>query len=195
MDEVSEKEITKDTGELIAKIEAVLFVHGEPITIERLSGLLEAEPSEIKKALKEYQEKCRTEMRGVALVEDGQRAQLVTNPLASKAVADLVRSELSEELTPAALETLSIIAYLGPTPRQRIDYLRGVNSTFTLRNLLVRGLIERIADPGKSGAPLYRLAFDTMNHLGISRLEDLPNYAEIQKSLNASTGADAPAEQ
>lgn len=173
-------------GNLSAKIEAILFVHGEPISLERLAEVVQAEVEEVKQALAVYAERARAEGRGVALINDGRRAQLVTSPVAARAVADLVKSELAEELTPAALETLSIVAYLGPVARHRIDYLRGVNSTFTLRNLMVRGLVERVPDPERGNVQMYQLAFNTLSHLGASRLEDLPNYAEIQASLVAS---------
>ncbi len=74
---------------------------------------------------------------------------------------------------------MTIVLYRGPIARSQIDYIRGVNSTFTLRNLLIRGLIERIPNPKDSRGFLYRPTFDLMNHLGITRIENLPEYAKV----------------
>ena len=81
------------------------------------------------------------------------RSSLRRNQNGTASWKSFVKEELTEDLTPASLETLSIVAYLGPISRVRIEYLRGVNSSVILRSLMIRGLIERFADPEHPGPP------------------------------------------
>lgn len=182
MPEFNEQEIKS----LAARIEALLFVHGEPMTLEKISTLIQVEPEVVSAAIQYLGERLSQEGAGLNLVGDGKKFQLVTAAFAKEAVGSLVKTELVAELTPAALETLAIIAYLGPVPRHKIDYLRGVNTSFMLRNLLVRGLIERESDPDKPGFAKYRLSFESLRHLGLARLEDMPRYLEIKSALESS---------
>ncbi len=85
-------------------------------------------------------------------------------------------------MTPSALETLSIIIYRGPITKKEIDYIRGVNSGFILRNLLIRGLIEK--DESKEGRGVqYKPTLDLLSLLGISNLSELPEYDAVKKEI------------
>ena len=101
----------------------------------------------------------------------------------------IVNSEFDSELSKASLETLSIIIYKGATSRAEIDYIRGVNSSFILRNLLVRGLIEREAKRGEDKSYVYKPSLNLLEHLGVMSLEELPEYssmsAKLKEFLNA----------
>ena len=88
-------------------------------------------------------------------------------------------------MTSAALETISIIAYAGPISRADIEYIRGVNSSFTIRNLLLRGLVERTIDPKRSNAYVYTASFDLIKRLGLSKVEELPDYAKYKQTVLA----------
>ena len=94
-----------------------------------------------------------------------------------------MKDELKGDLSPASLETLAIIAYFGPVPRSRIDFLRGVNSSFTLRNLLIRGLVDRAPNPSRPNQFLYAASFETLRHLGVSSREELPEFSAIHEKL------------
>ena len=94
-----------------------------------------------------------------------------------------MKEEISEDLTPASLEALSIIAYLGPISRARLEYLRGVNSIVILRSLMIRGLVERFPDPAHPASFMYRGTFDLMKHLGIKEKEGVPDYEKFQELL------------
>jgi segregation and condensation protein B len=111
------------------------------------------------------------------------KVQLVTKPEHHELVSQFLKEEMTEELTPASLETLAIIAYMGPVPRAKIDYLRGVNSLFTLRSLRLRGLIERISDPENSNGFLYQASFDLLKHLGVPKEAQLPEYEKFHALL------------
>jgi len=96
---------------------------------------------------------------------------------------NFIKEEFKENLSPASLETLSIIVYLGPLSRAEIDYYRGVNSSFILRSLLIRGLIERYSDPKRANVYLYVSSFDLLKYLGVSKKEDLPDYGKFKEMM------------
>ncbi len=110
------------------------------------------------------------------LIRHGQQLQLATKPNFKGLLEKVVKAELHEALTPAGLETLSIITYGGPILRSEIDYIRGVNSSFILRALLLRGLINRNPDPRRGNAYLYGPSFDFLKHLGGASVTELPDY-------------------
>ena len=82
------------------------------------------------------------------------------------------------------METLSIILYQGPISRSDIDYIRGVNSQFILRNLLIRGLIERIDNPNDARSFLYKVSINLLANLGINKIEELPEYEQVKKDID-----------
>jgi segregation and condensation protein B len=110
---------------------------------------------------------------------------LGTAPEASALIEQLTREELSKDLGKAGLETLSIIVYKSPITRADLDYIRGVNSSFILRNLQIRGLVEKITNPADARSFLYRPTFELLQHLGVTRVEDLPEYGTLVDQLTA----------
>lgn len=165
-----------DTKNLEAQIEAILFVHGEPVPIKKLVSLTKKSEKQISEALQGIKENLRGEGRGLDLVVGKDEAQLVTAPELSEIVEKLVKEELDTKLTPAALETLTIIAYLGPCTRALVEYIRGVNCAFMLRSLMIRGLVERKSDSQKTGGYVYQVTFDFLKHMGVASVEELPEY-------------------
>jgi segregation and condensation protein B len=165
-------------NKLIAKLEALLFSYGEPMGISLMAKMLKVKEEEISTTLELLKEKLADSERGLTLVKTGNSFALATKPELKEVVAAIVTDELKEELTPAALETLSLVAYLGPIARTDLDYIRGVNSSFSLRALSLRGLVER--DTTK-GIPHYHLTADSLSHLNLSKPEDLPNYEEFRQ--------------
>ena len=105
---------------------------------------------------------------------------MATLPEFAPLVEKLTKGEMREELTPATQETLAIIAYAGPIGRNEIEYIRGVNSSFTLRNLLIRGLIDRAPDPNRANAYLYALSIDVLKYLNIQKTEELPEFKKYK---------------
>lgn len=169
--------------ELKSKIEVALFVHGEPMDYKKLSKVVSASESQVKEALEELGADLSD--RGLDVVIGKDEVQLVTSPELSDVAEKLTKEELDTKLTPAALETLSVIAYIGPCSRALIEYIRGVNSAFMLRNLMIRGLVERESEPGKTGSYVYKVSFDFLRHMGVSSVEELPEY-EKYKDLAAT---------
>jgi len=175
---------------LEAVLEALLFIHGEPIDIKKILSTLkkqenyaQLEEGEIKTSLDILSENLKAENRGFSLIFSDTKIQLTTKPEFGGIFESFIKDELKEELTPAALETLAIIAYGGPISRNVIDYVRGVNSTFILRALLIRGLIERKSDPKRQNAYIYSVSFDFLKHTGLERNQNLPEYEKYRNVI------------
>ncbi len=176
----------------LAELEALLFIHGEPLPKKKAEKILELEKENLDTLILELEKRLAAEGRGLTLVHDNEKIQLATKPQFAKLIEGFVKEEMSEDLTPATLEVLSIIAYLGPVSRAQIDYRRGVNSSFTLRNLMLRGLIERLSDPERTNSFLYQPTFEFFRHLGVSGKEGLPDFEKFRTSLSVSEPLESP---
>ena len=170
---------------LETKLEAVLFFKGEPVSRKKLAEILKVGQLEINEAIENLKQNL--EGRGVVLMEKENDLMLGTAPELSKLVEDLQKEELNKELSRASLETLSIALYKGGASRSEIDYIRGVNSSFTLRALSVRGLVEKIVDPKDSRRYIYKPSFELLSFLGIKNVEELPEYKEVEAQLSKTS--------
>jgi len=162
-------------------IESILFISGEPMTFQKLSKLTGKKVPEIENIIFELSLDCKK--RGIRIVREKDRVQFVSAPENSEYVEKFIKSELREDLSKASLETLAIVAYRGPVTRVGIDWIRGVNSSFILRNLMVRGLLERISNPKDSRSYLYKISLDFLKSLGLEKIEDLPSYDSMKNEL------------
>ncbi|HEY4499841.1 MAG TPA: SMC-Scp complex subunit ScpB [Candidatus Paceibacterota bacterium] len=168
--------MSKSTTSILAALEALLFIYGEPITVKKLAALLKKEEKLVTESLQEFETQLTQDNRGLSLFHHDGKIQLVTKPDFSHLLESITKEEFDEELTPATLETLSIVMYAGPVSRADIEYIRGVNSSFILRALLMRGLIDRSIDPKRANAYLYNPHFDLLKKLGVSQAALLPEY-------------------
>ena len=163
----------RPAAELPWVMEALLFVSEEPQTVGALARAAGVSEGAAKKALARLAEDY--EARGLRVMEDGQRYQLVTAPAYAPYVDALLGAGPGQRLTRAALETLTIIAYKQPCTRADIEAIRGVNSDRLVATLEQRGLIE---SPGFSEGPgrakLYRTTMKFLEHFGIRSPEELP---------------------
>ncbi|MFA6076757.1 MAG: SMC-Scp complex subunit ScpB [Candidatus Paceibacterota bacterium] len=164
------------------KIEAILFWKGEPMSRKKLGEVLKVGDAEINEGIEKLKENLKE--RGVVLLENGREITLGTAPELSKMIEDLQKEDLNKELSKASLETLSIVLYKNGVSRAEIDYIRGVNSSFTLRALSIRGLVEKITDPKDNRRYIYKPSFETLSFMGIKSVEELPDYGEVNSSIN-----------
>ncbi|MEK7585468.1 MAG: SMC-Scp complex subunit ScpB [Patescibacteria group bacterium] len=178
--------------DLSAKIEAILFWKAEPQSLKGLAKILGVSPDEVKTALQKLESNLAA--RGVRLVTKGEEYTLATAPELGDFLTQLAKEELSSDLGRAGLETLTIVLYRGPVTKSEIDYLRGVNSSFTLRHLLVRGLIEKQLNPKDSRSFLYQATFELMSLLGFVKTGELPEFAPINSQINNFLNANSPDE-
>jgi len=167
--------------DLDKKIEVILFTKGEPVTIKKLASFLDVFIEDINEALGVLEQKLSD--RGLTLVCKDDKITLGTKSNFSSLLEKLHKEELNKELSKASVETISIILYKNGAIRSEIDWIRGVNSSFILRNLLIRGLVEKITDPNDNRRFIYRPTFDLLSYLGITKIEELPNYAEIKAQI------------
>lgn len=160
------------------KIEALLFVSAKPLSLKQLVELSETEKETVEKAATELIEDYKNNERGMAIIENSGKLQMVTRPELAEIVAKLVKAETSGELTRPSLEALTIIAYRGPITKFELDKIRGVNCAMILRNLLLRGLIE--AKEAKDDQETkYSVTFDFIRFLGVNAIEELPDYEKL----------------
>lgn len=160
-------------------IETILFVRQDPIDIKTLVKITRCDADEVRSALGELKEDSTP--RGIVLLEKDDSWQMGTNPAHAQYIDDVIKNEFNQELSRSTLETLAVIAYKGPMSRAEVEYLRGVNSSFTIRNLLMRGLVERIENPKDARSYIYRVTFDFLKHFGFTSLEQLPGFEEFNK--------------
>lgn len=169
-----------EQNKLKSIIESVLFVSGEPVKISRLVKITGSSKPEVENAIMVMQNEYAAD-RGLSLIQKEDEVQLATNSENASYVDDLVKSEIQENLSKAALEVLSIVAYRGPISRLDVEAVRGVNCTFTLRSLLMRGLLERIENPKDNRGYLYKVSFEFLKKLGLDGVNKLPDFETLSK--------------
>lgn len=166
-----------------AALEALLFANGGPIDKKQLTKLLGISDAELAMTIKALMRQL--EGHGVSIIETDRDIEMRTAPAASAVVKKLRESELARDLGKASMETLAVIAYGTGTTRGEIDWVRGVNSSASLRTLLVRGLIEGREDERDKRRTRYSLTTDALAHLGITRAEELPRAKELTVAAQA----------
>jgi segregation and condensation protein B len=160
------------TGLTEASLEALLFVAERPLArreIATLAGVdrdtVDARVGDLEVSLAE---------RGIRLVASGDRVQLATAPEAGRLIGRYVGADATR-LSPAALETLAIVAYRQPVTKGGVERIRGVDSDYTLRALLHRRLIVELGRADSPGRPyLYGTDFEFLERFGLTSLEGLP---------------------
>ncbi len=166
---------------LESKIEGLLFYKGEDVSIKKLSDIFSVPVEEIEDSLINLSKSL--EGRGLVLVRKNDSVVLGVSSDLSTLIESIRKEEITKELSKASLETLTIILYREKVYRSELDYIRGVNSSFILRNLLVRGLIEKIFDEKDNRKVFYRPTFETLSYMGINSIQQLPNFEKIKMEL------------
>jgi segregation and condensation protein B len=165
-------------------VEAILFTRGESVAKKYLMDTLEISDVELGDCISELKQKYNGES-GIVCIDSLADVALGTNPELSQFFQKMDVEERGGELSKASLETLSILLYKNGATRSEIDYVRGVNSSFILRNLYIRGLVEKKDNARDSRSPIYVPTIDTMRFLGITSINELPEYADIINKVNA----------
>jgi segregation and condensation protein B len=117
--------------------------------------------------------------------------QFATKPNLSNVLQEFAKTQLTEDLTPAALEVLSIISYCAPIMRSEIEHIRGVNCSITLRNLMVRGLIEKTENLNSQQEVSYAPTFELLRHLGVTSIDELPEYEKFKNLYQTALQGEA----
>ncbi len=160
-------------------LEAVLFSLGEAVEIDRLAEALEVREDEIKNAFLNLQKKYEDENRGIKLIEIENSIQMCSNPNYFECIKRVTQIKKQAGLSSAALETLSIIAYNQPVTKGTIEFIRGVDCTYSVTRLLERGFIDELGRAETPGRPiLYGTTMEFLRCFGLKSLEDLPPLPE-----------------
>lgn len=171
---------------LIQKIEAVLFWKQEPLTPHAIARFLEIPNNQdILDALTALQTRYETTNSGIVLIRSDTTYLLVVHDVISEVIQKETTADAERDLSKAALETLAIIMYRGPISRSEIDYIRGVNSQFILRNLMSRGLIEKTSKETNNAIFVYGPSVALLRLLGISDKTKLESYEQVNEAITA----------
>ena len=176
--------------DLKSAIESILFVAGRPVPLKELVQAAGRPKEEVEEALQKL--RGERENSGILILEQNGSYLMSTNPSSSAVVKDFLNAELREKLTEAALETLAIVTYKQPVTRAEVEAIRGVNSQYTLRHLLMRGLIERSPSPTDSRVNLYRTTHEFLQHLGLMDFKELPDFEELTAKVLPPEGFAPP---
>lgn len=169
-------------NENCSKIEAILFACGDPVELERLAGFLKLNKDEISTELNRLKDFYKNNKTGLQIVSKGNTIQLVSNRRMGESIASFMNKRVNEPLTRTALEVLSVVAYRGPISRAQIEHIRGVNCSFMIRNLAIRGLIERQDNPVDSRSYLYAISYEFLKSMGIEDIKNLPDFELLSRT-------------
>lgn len=160
-------------------LEAILFALGEPVAASRLAQALETSPEEVTEACRRLAADYESRRSGIRLVYLEDSWQLTSAPEHGDAIRSLLSRQKPDKLSPAALETLTIVAYFQPVTRVYIDQVRGVDSSHSVALLLDREFIAPCGSLDAPGRPiLYRTTPAFLRSFGLSSLDDLPPLPE-----------------
>lgn len=159
---------------MLEKIVTILYLSGESVKIDGLAKLLSTTKEEIEKLIPEVSSSL--ESVGLSLLVNQDGLSIVTKAAYASLVENFWKEELQGELTPATLQVLTLVAYLGTPTREEISYIRGVQSSQSIRTLTVRGLISRQGE-------VCALTADALKQLGVRQAMELPDYESLHTSL------------
>lgn len=162
-----------DQDQIELLLESLLFVADGPVAVSQLAKVLEVEVTSVEEALERLRRAY--SQKGLRIQRQGEQVQMVTAPEAAPHIERFLGLQLKSTLSPAALETLAIIAYQQPITRAQIEAVRGVNCDGVLRTLTSKGLIEEVGRLEQAGRPiLYGTTFEFLQYFGLQDLTELP---------------------
>lgn len=180
--EIAEMDAEEAAGTLSGRIEAILFVAGEPVRIEDLAKALNVTVRAVENEVAKLRDEYDFHQRGFTLKRFGHQVQLATRALYATDVVHLLQPVQKQSLTQAAMETLAVVAYKQPVTRAEVEQVRGVKCDYSLQSLMNKELIMEVGRKDTLGRPiLYGTTENFLAHFGLSTLEDLPPMPEAPK--------------
>lgn len=163
-------------SEGMAAVEAVLFANGEPIELDKLAAAVEIETDTVERIIERLNDKYTEQKSAFTIGKLDGSYQMMTRPEFSRYIKAAMETRRQAALSPAAMETLAVVAYNQPVTRGFVDRVRGVDSSGVVRSLVERDLLEehgRLNDvPGHPIA--YRTTDNFLRCFGLNSLNDLP---------------------
>ncbi|MBJ6727535.1 SMC-Scp complex subunit ScpB [Geomesophilobacter sediminis] len=174
-------------------VESLLFVYDQPLTLDRLAGLLEEfERSDIREALNQLVAKYQEADGGIVLVQVAGGYQLRSRPENADYIRRLTKGK-GVKFSQSALETLAIVAYRQPVTRSEVEYLRGVDSGGVLKSLLEKRLLKILGKKDVPGKPLiYGTSREFLELFDLKDISALPTLKEIEELVPPDPFADQP---
>jgi len=187
----SEGRREESQGNVQGRIEAILFVAGEPVLMEELAKALDVSVSEVQTTLGQMRDDYDYHQRGFLIRFVGERVQLATRPLYAPDVVRLLQPIQKQSLSQAAMETLAVVAYKQPITRAEVEQIRGVKCDYSLQSLINKNLVQEVGRKDTVGRPiLYGTTPEFLIHFGIGRLDELP---AMPQTSGEPAGKNAPA--
>lgn len=182
--------------EIKAIIEALIFVSGEPITLNRIKDVIEGvDKKTLERLASELKDEFNNEYRGLQLVEIANGYQLTTRSEYANWIKKLNKIKVLTKLSKPAMETLAIIAYKQPIIKPEVEKIRGVDSGGVIKTLLERKLIKIIGRMDIVGKPMmYGTTPEFLQYFGLKDLTDLPTLKEFQELKEEEIPVTASAE-
>ena len=183
-------------GTLKGRIEAILFVAGEAVSVKDLSRALQAEEKAVRAELTALRDEYDYHQRGFLLKRFGDKVQLATRPLYAQDVLRLLQPVQQQSLSQAAMETLAVVAYKQPVTRAEVEQVRGVKCDYSLQSLMNKGLIKEAGRKDTIGRPiLFATTDEFLSHFGLENLDYLPPLPETEPAGEANPAPTATEEQ
>ena len=177
--EETDEETSEAGGTLSGRIEAILFVAGEPVRIEDLAKALNVTVRAVENEVTKLRDEYDFHQRGFTLKRFGHQVQLATRALYATDVVHLLQPVQKQSLTQAAMETLAVVAYKQPVTRAEVEQVRGVKCDYSIQSLVNKELIMEVGRKDTLGRPiLYGTTENFLSHFGLTTLEDLPPMPE-----------------
>ena len=184
-DDICEGDIIVNNSELKGIIEALLFVAGEPLSIDRIKNILEdADKKSIQDMLWELQHEYDMRLSGLRIVEVAGGFQIASRPELAQWIKRLRKVKQSSRLSKPSLETLAIIAYKQPLVKAEIEDIRGVDSSGVIKGLLDKHMIKIVGRKDVAGRPiLYATTREFLQYFGLRDISDLPTLKEFTELM------------
>ena len=163
------------------RIEAILFVAGDAVSVRDLSRALGQDEKKVLKTLNELGSEYDFNQRGFMLKRFGDKIQLATRSLYAEDVVRLLQPVQKQSLSQAAMETLAVVAYKQPVTRAEVEQIRGVKCDYSLQSLINKGLIQEVGRKETIGRPiLFGTTDEFLSRFGIETLDGLPPLPEME---------------
>ncbi len=164
-------------SETIAKVCALLFLYGDSITITKLNELISSDKSVEQFSIENINAiNHGLRLYGLQIVNSGDQIQMTTTESTANITKAIKMDEVSGDLTPAALQVMTIVTYLPGSNKSDISYIRGAQSSTSIRSLLTRGLVFKKDDK-------FYPTTEALQYLGVSNIEELPEYAKLSNDF------------
>ena len=163
-------------------IEAILFISGEPVSLDTIRKLIEVDKYNTDRLVRELISDYSVRYTGILIIEVSDGFQMVSNPACAPWIKKLLNTSVPKKLTQSSLETIAIVAYKQPIIKAEIEAIRGVNSDGVVKTLLERRMIKILGRKEVPGRPLmYGTTIEFLQYFGLKDLSELPTLKEFSE--------------